>query len=60
MLVLKLMNSKTWKTLKSSVVIFQAKETSPASLTSATSATSLALTASKDQFPKKNYLILMV
>jgi len=49
-LVLKLLNSRTWKTLKSTVVIFQALETSPASLTSAASATSLASTA---QFTQK-------
>ena len=52
-IILKLLNSRTWKTLKSSVVIFQALENSPASLTSAASATSLASTASKAQFPKK-------
>ena len=52
-LVLKLMNSRTWMTLKSSVVIFQALETSAASLTSAASATLLASTASKAQFPQK-------
>ena len=52
-LVLKLLNSRTRKTLKSSVVIFQALETSPASLTSVASATSLASTASKAQFPQK-------
>jgi hypothetical protein len=46
-LVLKLLNSRTWKTLKSTVVIFQVLETSPASLTSAASATSLASTASR-------------
>jgi hypothetical protein len=40
---------KHWMTLKSSVVIFQALETSPDSLTSAASATSLALTASMAQ-----------
>ena len=51
--VLKLLNSSTWKILKSSVVVFQALETSPASLTSAASATSLASTASKAQFPQK-------
>ena len=59
-LVLKSLNSRTWKTLKSTVVIFQALETSPASLTSVASATSLASTASKAQFPPKNFLILMV
>ena len=50
---LKLLNSRTWKTLKSAVVIFQALETSPASLTSVASATLLASTASKAQFPQK-------
>jgi hypothetical protein len=49
-LVLRLLNSRTWKTLKSTVVIFQALETSPASLTSAASVTSLASTPSKAQF----------
>ena len=58
--VLKIINSRTKMTLQSSVVIFQALETSPASLTSVASATSLASTASKAQFPPKNYLILMV
>ena len=58
--VLKSLNSRTWKALKSTVVIFQALKTSPASLTSVASATSLASTASKAQFPPKNYLILMV
>ena len=52
-LVLKLLNSRIRKTLKSTVKIFQALETSPASLTSVASATSLASTASKDQFPQK-------
>ena len=52
-LVLKLLNSNTWMTLKSSVVIFHALETSPDSLTPAASATSLALTASMAQFPQK-------
>ena len=50
-LVLKLLNSRTWKTLKSTVVILQALKTSPAPLTSAASATSLASTASRAQFP---------
>ena len=50
---LKLLNSRTWRTLKSTVVILQALETSPASLTSVASATSLASTASKAQFPQK-------
>ena len=54
-LVLKLLNSRTWKTLKSSVVIFQALETSSASLTSSASATSLASTAFKAQFPQKTF-----
>ena len=40
-------------TLKSSVGIFQALEISPDSLTSAASATSLALTAPMAQFPQK-------
>ena len=53
-LVLKLMSSRTWTTLKSSAVIFQALETSPASLISASSAISLASTTSKAQFPQKN------
>ena len=44
----------------SGVVIFQALEISPASLISAASATLLASTASKAQFPQKNFLILMV
>ena len=52
-LVLKLLNSRTKTTLKSSVVIFQALETSPASLTSVASVSSLASTASKVQFPQK-------
>ena len=47
------MNSRIWKTLKPSVVIFQALETSSASLNSAASATSAAPTASKWQFPQK-------
>ena len=53
--VLKLLNSRIWKPLKSSVVIFQALETSSASLTSAASATSAASTASKCQFPQKRF-----
>ena len=48
-----LLNSRTWKPLKSSVVIFQALETSSALLTSVASATSLASTAYKAQLPKK-------
>ena len=46
-----LLNSRTWKPLKSSVVIFQALETSSALLTSVASATSLASTAYKAQLP---------
>ena len=52
-LVLKLLNWRTKTTLKSSVVIFQALKTSPASLTSVASASLLASTASKVQFPQK-------
>ena len=47
------MNSRSRMTLKSSVVIFRALETSAASLTSAASATSLASTASTALFPQK-------
>ena len=49
-LVLRLLNLRTWMTLKTSVVILQALETSAASLTSVASATSLASTA---LFPQK-------
>ena len=42
-----------FKNLEGSAVIFQALETSPASLTSVASATSLASTASKAQFTQK-------
>ena len=42
-----------FKNLEDSVVIFQALETSPASLTSVALATSLASTASKAQFTQK-------
>ena len=52
-LVLKLLNSRTWMTQNSSIVIFLALETSPASLNSAASATSLASTASTALFPQK-------
>jgi hypothetical protein len=52
--VLKLMNSRSRMTLKSSVVIFWSLGTSGASLTSAASATSLASTASKALFSQKN------
>ena len=51
--VLKWLSSRIWKTLKSSVVIFKALETSSTYLTSAVSATSAASTASKCQFPQK-------
>ena len=47
------LNSNAWMTLKSSVVIFRALKTSAASFTSATSTTSLALTASTGLFPQK-------
>ena len=53
LLGLKLLNSRTKMTLKSSVVIFQALENSPASLTSVASVSSLASTASKVQYPQK-------
>ena len=52
-LVLKLLNSRTWMTLQFSKVIFQALETSAASLTSVSSATLLALTAYTAFFPQK-------
>ena len=57
---IKIKTSNYWiqepgRLLKSSVVIFQALETSPASLTSAASATSAASTASKCQFPQKRF-----
>ena len=55
-LVLRLLNSRTRMTLKSSIVIFQALETTAASLTSAASvasATSLASTASTALFYQK-------
>jgi hypothetical protein len=50
---LKLMNSRSRMTLKSSVVILWALETSTASLTSAASETSLASAASSALFPQK-------
>ena len=43
-----------FKNLEDSAVIFQALETSPASLTSVASATSVASTASKAQCTEKN------
>ena len=49
------MNSRILETLKSSVVIFQALETSSAELTSLASATSVASTAFKCQFPQKEF-----
>ena len=52
-LVLKLLNSRSWIALKSSVVIFQVLQTSPALLTLVASATSLASTASTAQFHQK-------
>ena len=52
------MNSRSLTTLESSVVIYQALEASAASLTSAASATLLASTASKAQFPQKTALFL--
>ena len=42
-----------FKNMEDSVVIFQALETSPASLTSMANATSMASTASKAQFSQK-------
>ena len=51
--VIKLINSRSRMTLKSSVVIFWTLKTSAASLTSAASATSLASTASTALFPQK-------
>ena len=51
--VLKLLNSRIWKPLKSSVVIFQALETSSSSWTSAAFAASAASTASKGQFSQE-------
>ena len=47
------LNSRTWMTLKSSVVIFEPIETSAASVTSSASITSLASTASTALFPQK-------
>ena len=52
-LVLRLLNSRTRMTLKSSIVIFQALKTTAPSLTSAASATSLASTASTALFSQK-------
>ena len=52
-LVLKLLNSRTWMTLKTSLVFFQTLETSAASLTLAASATSMASTAFTALFPQK-------
>ena len=50
-LVLRLLNSRTWMTLKTSVVIFKPLETFLASLTSAASATSKALFPQKTSWP---------
>ena len=52
-LVVKLLNSRAWMTLQSSKVIFQALETSAASLTSVSSATLLASTAFTALFSQK-------
>ena len=52
-LVLRLLISRTWTALKSSLVIFQTLITSAASLASVASATSLASTASTALFPQK-------
>ena len=49
-----------FKNLDDSVVIFQALQTSAASLTSVASVTSLASTASKAIFLQKDFLVLMV
>ena len=49
-----------FKNLDDSEVIFQALQTSAASLTSMASVTSLASTASKAIFPQKDFLVLMV
>jgi hypothetical protein len=51
--VLQLINSRSRMTLKSPVLIFQALETSAASLNSAASATSLASTALTALLPHK-------
>ena len=51
----KLMNTISRMTLKSSVVIFWALETSAVSLTSAASTTSLASTASTALFPQTTH-----
>ena len=55
--VIKLLNPRTWLTLKNSLVIFLASDTYAASLTSAVSETSMALQV---LFPVKNFLILMI
>ena len=47
------LNSRTWMTLKSLLVISEPLETSAASLASSASATSLASTASTALFPQK-------
>ena len=53
LLVLRLLNFRTRMILKSTVVIFQASETSAASLTSVASETPLASTASRALFLQK-------
>jgi hypothetical protein len=52
-LVIKLLNPRTWFTLKNSLVIFLASDTYAASLTSAASETSMASMTSKAPFPQK-------
>ena len=59
-LVIKLINSRIWLTLKNSVVIFLASDTYAASLTSAASEISMASTTSKTLFSSKKFLILMI
>ena len=49
-LLIKLLNPRTWLTLKNSVVIFLASDTYAASLTSTASETSMALVTSKAHF----------
>ena len=51
--VIKLLNPRTWLTLKNSLVIFLASDTYAASLTSAASETSMASMTSKALFPQK-------
>ena len=51
--LIKLLNPRTWLSLKNSFVIFLASETYAASLTSAASKTLMASMTSKDLFPQK-------